>query len=193
MKKILVSQQIYCYEGFHREERDCLDLAWMSFLLACDLLPIIVPNNEIVVNSYLNLLDIDGILLTGGNDAAKRLVVENILLAYATSKKLPLIGVCHGMQMIQRFFDIPLESYPDKDTREMEILIRGKRKRVNSYHTIASKYSIPSLHVWAETEDGWVKAISHQSFPIHGIMWHPEREPIFCNDDIHFFKQVFLC
>jgi len=193
MKLILMSQRSYVYDKDYIENRDCLDQRWMPFLSACNLLPIIAPNNFETVQSYLKKFTFDGFLLTGGNDTPERIAVENHLIEYAIENNLPLLGICHGMQVIQRYFGITLVDYPGKNHRKEDVLLHGNLTTVNSYHTIASQDTAPELTVWAKTADNWVKAISHTQHNIHGMMWHPERDFPYIERDINFIKKVFKC
>ena len=40
--------------------------------------------------------------------------------------------------------------------------------------------------------DNIIKSISHKKLPLHGIMWHPERNIKFNEIDIKFFKEIFF-
>src|SRR4051794_1078732 len=99
-----------------KERRDAIDQRWHQFLNVCGFQPILLPNQE----SSLELvreLDLQGILLTGGNslsqlggNAPERDALETSLVKYAIDTKKPLMGVCRGMQVIQNFFKVSLES-----------------------------------------------------------------------------------
>ena len=98
------------------ERRDCIDQRWYNFLDTCNLRPILIPNLEYFVSEkHLNKLS--GIILTGGNslshlggNAPEREVVEKKLIKYAIEKKLPLMGVCRGMQVLQNYYDVPIKN-----------------------------------------------------------------------------------
>ena len=56
--------------------------------------------------------------------------------------------------------------------------IFGSRAKVNSYHNygISSGSLAEKLNPCAFDDNGLIEAAVHQSLPIMGCMWHPERE-----------------
>jgi len=141
---------------------------------------------------------IGGLVLTGGNDLAalggdapERDAVENALLDLAERRRLPALGVCRGMQVIQQRYGIPLRRVEGHVAQRQVIQIEGERKEVNSFHHFAAFDSRPPLEVWAVADDGVVKAIRHSAEPIMGIMWHPERSTPFSPADVVLFRKVF--
>ena len=135
--------------------------------------------------------------MTGGNDLAalggdapERDALENALLDWAERHRLPVLGVCRGMQVIQQRFAIPLRRVEGHVTQRQVIRINGEPKEVNSYHHFAAFDTRPPLDVWAVAEDGVVKAIRHSAQPMTGIMWHPERSAPFSPADVALFRRV---
>jgi N5-(cytidine 5'-diphosphoramidyl)-L-glutamine hydrolase len=197
MKTVAITQRVSVVPAYG-ERRDCLDQAWTKFLAACGLLPVLLPN---VTEAALALCEGDGIgglVLTGGNDLAvlggdapERDAVENALLDLAERRRLPVLGVCRGMQVIQQRFAISLRRVEGHVAQRQVIRIDGERKEVNSYHRFGAFDSQPPLEVWAVAADGVVKAIRHSAKPITGIMWHPERSAPFSPADVILFRRVF--
>ena len=197
MKAVAITQRVSVVPS-DGERRDGLDQAWTKFLLACELLPVLLPN---VTEAALGLCEragITGLVLTGGNDLAvlggnapERDAVENALLDLAERRKLPVLGVCRGMQVIQQRCGIPLRRVEGHVTQRQVIRINGEPKEVNSYHHFGAFDSRPPLDVWAVADDGVVKAIRHSTQPITGIMWHPERSAPFSPADIVLFREIF--
>ena len=96
----------------YSEIREALDVKWGELLSNINCLPIAFPI-EVDFNNYFKVLDIKGIILTGGNDlnlvsknklSIKRDVFEKKLIDYAVSNGVPLLGVCRGMQIITDYF-----------------------------------------------------------------------------------------
>ena len=197
MRGIGVTQRVEVV-GDYGERRDCLDQAWTKFLLTCGLLPILLPN---VADAALALCDqagIAGLLLTGGNDLAElggnapeRDEVENALLGFAERRRLPVLGVCRGMQVIQQRFAVPLRRVEGHVTPRQVIQIDHQPAEVNSYHHFAAFESRPPLQTWAMADDGVIKAVRHATSSITGIMWHPERCSPFRPADVQLFRHVF--
>jgi putative glutamine amidotransferase len=197
MKLVAITQRVSVIPAY-RERRDCLDQAWARFLAACGLLPVLLPNVAEVALALCEGVDIGGLVLTGGNDlsalggdAPERDAVEDALLELAARRGLPVLGVCRGMQVIQRRFDVPLRRVEGHVAPHQVIRIDGEPREVNSYHRFAAFDSRPPLEVWAVAEDGVVKAIRHSAQPILGIMWHPERSAPFSPADVALFRRVF--
>jgi len=196
MKAVAITQRVSIVPAYG-ERRDCLDQAWTRFLGACGLLPVVLPN---VAEAALALCErgIDGLVLTGGNDLAalggdapERDDVEDALLDLAERRGLPVLGVCRGMQMIQRRFAVPLHRVEGHVARRLIIRVDGEPKEVDSYHHFGAFESRPPLDVWAVAEDGVVKAIRHSVQPVTAIMWHPERSDPFSSADVALFRHVF--
>jgi N5-(cytidine 5'-diphosphoramidyl)-L-glutamine hydrolase len=197
MKAVAVTQRVSVVPAYG-ERRDCLDQAWVKFLAACGLLPVLLPNVTEIAIALCEKAGITGLLLTGGNDLAslggdapERDVVENALLDLADSQGLPVLAVCRGMQLIQQRFAIPLRRVEGHVTPRQIIRVDGVPREVNSYHHFAAFDSRPPLDVWAVAADGVVKGIRHSARPITGIMWHPERSAPFSPVDVALFRQVF--
>jgi N5-(cytidine 5'-diphosphoramidyl)-L-glutamine hydrolase len=197
MSVIAISQRVVVDPRFG-ERRDCLDQAWIKFMMICGLTPMQVPNEEETARSLCNGLPLSGILLTGGNDllayggdAPERDSTENMLLDIAEERNLPVLGVCRGMQMIQHRLGIRLERVAGHVTAHQIVSIEGKPEEVNSYHNFGATETRPPLEAWAIADDGVVKAVRHTDGRMAGIMWHPERLNPLASRDISFFQNFF--
>ncbi len=179
------------------ERRDTLDQAWTRFLLAADCLAVPLPNHPATAVRLLRDLPIDGLLLSGGNDfvdhggfASERDETEAELLDLARRWRMPVIGVCRGMQALQRAFQVPLMSVEGHVARRQTIDIDGRDTVVNSFHRWGAITTHPALEVWARAPDGVVKAVRHSTEPLVGLMWHPERITPFDQRDIALFRRT---
>jgi putative glutamine amidotransferase len=197
MRLVAVTQRVSIVPAFG-ERRDCLDQAWPQFLRACGLGPLVLPNVADVALGLFQNADVAGLLLTGGNDlvplggdAPERDATENALMDAAQARRLPILGVCRGMQIIQHRHAIPLLRVEGHVTPRQTIRIDNEPMEVNSYHRFAALTSRPPLEVWAVASDGVIKAVRHEDRSTTGIMWHPERNIPFAGTDVALFRRVF--
>ena len=182
-----------------QELRDSLDQRWFNFLDKAGFLPILLPNNLALAKKIISKIDADGILLTGGDDIkslsgiySKREELEDFLIKLALKKKLPLFGVCRGMQKIQDSFGIPLGKVSGHVSAKQKILINDKSREVNSFHKFGTtKNNDREFKIFAVAKDGVIKAIRHKKHNICAVMWHPERFAKVCLEDIKLFHEVF--
>ncbi len=197
MKTVAVTQRVAVIAS-HGERRDCLDQAWSKFIAACGLLPLNVPNVPDVALALSEAQAVCGVVLTGGNDlvalggdAPERDATEAALLDFADARRLPVIGVCRGMQLIQYRHAVPLRRVEGHVAASQCIRIDGEPAEVNSYHHFGAVETRDPLEIWAISDDGVVKAVRHVVKPITGIMWHPERRVPFSSNDIALFRTIF--
>ena len=101
--------------------------------------------------------------------------------------KLPIFGVCLGLQGIVEHFggdldvlSLPMHGKPSKVSLSSieEPLMKSIPPTFTAarYHSLyARKSSLPDcLEVLAETEDGVIMAIKHKTLPIAAVQFHPE-------------------
>ncbi len=136
-----------------------------------------------------------GYTLTGDTD---RDALETRLIQQADEKKLPMLGICRGAQLInvhrggrlyQDLKDFYMETpqlttvLPHKiiavesDSRLAQVLERT-RCRVNSLHRQAISETGEGIQIVAREETGVVQAIEDSNRPfLIGVQWHPEYLP----------------
>ena len=106
-------------------------------------------------------------------------------IAKARARKLPIFGVCLGLQAITEAFggklsqlDIPMHGKPSRIKVETEGVFANLPKElvVGRYHSLyADRARLPEeLRITAETEDGVIMALEHHSEPISAVQFHPE-------------------
>jgi len=206
MNKILVTQRVD-YISSHDENRDALDQNWTPLMLAANLYPVLVGNNTLAVKQLLAHDQFDGLLLTGGNslvayrgDSALRDEVELHLLGWAITHHVPVLGVCRGMQLIQHHYQLPLQQVSDHIGVKQQLQVTADDRiarlykgleSVSVFHQFGAYHSQPPLNTVAKSADDVVMAIRHESLPIHGVMWHPEREESKRDKHIELLKSIF--
>src|SRR5689334_15442008 len=103
----------------------------------------------------------------------------------ALERKLPIFGVCLGVQAIGEYFGGQLGQLTQPaHGRPSRIQVRGGRLMHNlpneivigRYHSLyVERDSVPDvLEVTATTEDGVAMAIEHKTLPVGGVQFHPE-------------------
>ena len=160
----------------------------------------------------------DGILFSGGEDVDPELYGEQIkyktvrvnrqrddfersLLEVALDRRIPILGICRGIQMINVKFggtliqDIASDTELERDHRQpgsrsdlthsvtvtepesaLASVVAGSC-RVNSLHHQAIKRLGHGLKVTAHSEDGLVEAVeAAEDYPfLMAVQWHPEE------------------
>lgn len=113
--KVFAITQRLSYIAEYGEERESLDTEWYTFFSQVGdsiLLPIAHLHDPTV---FLSEFDVDGVVLSGGNDvclndeldnhpavslSAKRDAFEKKMILAALQRGIPILGVCRGMQII---------------------------------------------------------------------------------------------
>ncbi len=176
--------------------------------------PIILPFSELQDSLVPMTAPIQGLLIPGGKDIDPEFYHEKPLdqlgpvdndldrfqmavLELAIRRKLPILGICRGAQLINvamggnLFQDILTQfetpalthMHGDSDTDHPIDIIPGSRLHalfgphihVNSHHHQSIKSIAPGLVITARAPDGVIEAAEHESLPIDLIQWHPER------------------
>ena len=193
MKKLRigVSTRIIHSENYI-DDRDALSHDWTSLLEKINILPILIPNSLVEIEEFLDGVDLDGIILSGGDNIGEfplRDKTERKIIKYAINKKIPIFGVCRGMQIMNQFFggDI-IKTIDKKHVGKSHSITVSKEKifsfldekeiMVNSFHNniiIEKKLGKNLISIAKDTNDESIEAVIHSNYPIIGTMWHPER------------------
>ena len=198
-KRIAISQRYDKVPG-RDEFRDALDVEWGNLFEQLGALPIVLPSGLGDVAEYLNDLQVDGLLLSGGNDigsAPLRDSLEHKALNYAMTFELPVLGVCRGMQFLNHVEGGQLKIVEGHVATRHRLEGEWARKHalsdVNSYHNqaITKETLATNFIALACSEDAVIEAIQHTKKPWMGIMWHPERETPFASHDLELIKKHF--
>lgn len=203
MKIIGVTQRID-YLPNRNEVRDGLDQRVSLFLIACGYLPIPIPNSLPDIYSpgvykfdrlegWLEKTRPSGIFLSGGNNLGAfdlRDKTEFFLLDYAKINKLPVLGICRGMQIIGTHAGSSLKHVKGHASVKHEIFgeINGA---VNSYHNYSLAECPQGFRILSKSIEGEIEAIRALNLNWEGWMWHPEREHEFNSRDLHRIFNIF--
>lgn len=203
MKTVAVSQRVDVYPE-RGERRDALDQRLITFLLVLGYVPVPVPNGLYIatlerhldhtpLDAWLERLSPQAIVLSGGNSIGECLardLTEGRLLDHARAHRLPVLGICRGMQMMATWAGAALHRV-DGHTGTRHRLAGKVTAEVNSYHDFALADCPVDFEVLAHSEDGVIEAIRHRDLPWEGWMWHPEREALYTSKDRERLRALF--
>lgn len=203
MKIIGITQRIDLIPE-REEARDTVDQRLVSFIQSTGNTPVQIPNAlDKAENSnaeepknleiWLETIRPQGFVFSGGQNIGENPVrdqTERLLLSYAFSKNLPVLGICRGMQMIALHAGIGLHHVKNHVAKRHQIhgIINGT---VNSFHEFAIDACPPDFEVIARGEDDEIEAIAATGMRCEAWMWHPEREQKFSQRDINRAASLF--
>lgn len=145
---------------------------------------------EVVRNDALSIDDVygkkpDGVVISPGPCSPNEAGICVDLIKASAERRMPIFGVCLGHQAIGQAFGGNVIRAP--------YVMHGKTSQVRHknigvfhglpspftatrYHSlIVERSSLPaSLIVTAESEDGLIMGLQHETLPIHGVQFHPE-------------------
>ena len=129
----------------------------------------------------------------GVND--DRDILEKGLLEKALERKMPVLGICRGMQVMNVFLggtlwpDIGQGGFDGGIHRDGEggeppigdiphwTEMEGKEFEVTSHHHQGVRELGNGLKVLSKSSDGMIEAVKHETLPWFAVQWHPERTP----------------
>lgn len=116
--------------------------------------------------------------------------VDNIVIQYAVKNKVPTLGICRGVQSLAAFLGGSLHQDMEHDNLKHEAVdhkhivstsentpishLFPKEFMINSYHHQVVK-NIPAGFVKTHYYQDVIEGIAHETLPIFGVQWHPER------------------
>lgn len=145
---------------------------------------------DVTVVRHVHALDMleqkrwDLLVLSPGPGRPEDFAIKKTIDA-ALVKKLPVFGVCLGVQAIGEYFggELGQLTHPAHG-RPSRVQVRGGRLMRNlpneivigRYHSLyVERDSMPEvLSVTASTEDGVAMALEHKTLPVAGVQFHPE-------------------
>ena len=194
----------------HKERSDQISHDWIQFLEDHGIIPILIPNTYTDIFSFVDNFRINLLLLSSGNNIGPLRIKENNfnisdvsverdeterkLIDYALKNKIPILGVCRGMQMLNIYFGGQLERdlspfYSEKkahvtekhmlriENKSLQGILKSNHFFTNSYHNqaVSLKGIAKELKSFATADDIIVEGFYHPKHHVIGIQWHPER------------------
>jgi anthranilate synthase component 2 len=160
---------------------------------------VVVHRNDKISVDEVMALEPEGIVLSPGPCTPNEAGICLDLIEKA-SDTIPMFGVCLGHQAMGQALGGKVIRAPQmvhgklsQITHDATGVFRGINGPFNAtrYHSlIVERSSMPSdLKVNAETADGLVMGMSHQTLPLHGVQFHPES---IASEHGHLMLQNFL-
>jgi putative glutamine amidotransferase len=197
-------------------ERVALNIAYVRALTRAGLVPLLVPPVLDPDAACAALERVQGLVLTGGEDVeparyhaaphpklgetdAARDAVELALIAGAERRRLPILAICRGIQILNvarggtLYQDLASEhpgpiDHADSAARHalrveprslLHHTLGSVEASVNSRHHQAIRELAPALRATAWAEDGvieGVERVDHAGSWIVAVQWHPEDD-----------------
>jgi len=98
-------------------------------------------------------------------------------------RRIPILGVCLGMQCINEVFQgrtvrapLPRHGKVSAVHHDGQALFTGLPSPFTAarYHSLMVEVHSRALAVTARSDDGVIMGLSHPEFPLHGVQFHPE-------------------
>lgn len=171
---------------------------YLKLLKRFNLIPLFLNNEN--VDCLIELCDC--VLILGGYDLSPSLYhQENVssygvneeldsldfkILDYCVKKRIPCLGICRGIQVINVFFNGSLCQNISKNHFKSEVELLDVNNKSRFFEFDSSQYVINSYHhqgidkvgndlVVLGLSDGVVEMLEHRYLPIVGVQWHIEK------------------
>jgi len=146
-------------------------------------LSIHVYRNDQITLKEVEELSPDYVLVSPGPGTPDNTGISMVLIK-SFYKKLPIFGVCLGMQCINEVFGgktvrshLPLHGKTSQISHNGTYLFQDMPTPFSAarYHSLVVEPAEKSnLEITAMSDDNVIMGVSHPSFPLHGVQFHPE-------------------
>ena len=186
MIKIGITSNI---KEYYKGYIDFLDHYWIDYFGKKKSDYNLIPNNIYLSEKILKKINL--LILTGGNDiisnkkeSLTRNKIEKNLIKKAIKKKIPILGICRGAQLLNISFGGKIKKVRNQMRTRHNIyitkndIIKKKILNVNSFHNFGIKKNNLSkkfVKIAFDKENN-IEMFVSKKHKIIGVMWHPERE-----------------
>ena len=193
--RIGITMRVIKVKGYH-ESRDALAQDWAAFMKAALPSAAWMPLPNLGAENVCRSCEqwgINRLILSGGEDLGVSLIrdeTERTLLSWAKKLRIPVLGICRGMQLMATDAGsslLPVMGH----VQTRHILTGALSHEVNSFHNYRISECPRGFRVSAQSEDGCIEAIRSEDFKWEWWMWHPEREKLFSEADIKHLRDLF--
>ena len=144
----------------------------------------VIRNDKLTIEELESIENLDGIIISPGPGRPQDGGISFDIVRHFAGK-LPILGVCLGHQIIGHAFGavvkrgtVPMHGKvtPIHTTQSRMFSNLPETYEVTRYHSlVVDESSLPDeLQIDAKTEDGAIMALSHKTYPVYGIQFHPE-------------------
>ena len=148
-----------------------------------------IPQIEMMMPDYL-------LISPGPKDPANAGISISVVRAFAG--KIPILGVCLGMQCINEAMGgmtinapVPVHGKTSRIFHSNQSVFKGVPSPFTAarYHSLAVKITLADLTVTAFSEDNVIMGLEHKKMPVTGVQFHPES---FMTDNGFLIIENFL-
>ena len=186
MLKIGITSNI---KEYYKGYIDFIDHYWLNYFEKKNINYYLIPNKKKL--SKKKIEEINLLIIPGGNNVSNTLNTSKIrnsieinLIKICFKKKIPILGICRGAQLLNKSFGGKIKkvkkhmrtrhniSFINKEIVKKELL------NVNSFHNDGIKKNDLSkvFKMLASDKDENVEMFISKDKKIIGTLWHPERE-----------------
>lgn len=183
----------------HHSYEDTIEHAYLDYFQNLGFYPIIISNRVNFKHIFSNV-SFNGVVFTGGLDVSYinhpiqneitnlRDSFEYQLLNYCIQHKIPILGICRGLQIINSYFGGTISKdivgHINKEhsiifNTNYSVFKKNQIISVNSFHNHGiSKHNLSSelTALCHCTSDNLIEGVYHNDIPLLAIQWHPERQ-----------------
>jgi N5-(cytidine 5'-diphosphoramidyl)-L-glutamine hydrolase len=186
MLKIGITSNI---KEYYKGYIDFIDHYWLDYFEKKNINYYLVPNKKKL--SKKKIKEINLLIIPGGNDVSNvlktskiRNIIEKDLIKICFKKKIPILGICRGAQLLNKSFGGKISKIKKHMRTRHNIfftnreIIKKNFLNVNSFHNDGIKKNdlSKSFKILASDKHQNIEMFISNNKKIIGTMWHPERE-----------------